>query len=530
MKLQIEASLGHWSRAQAFPSLASSLVGLEKESLRVAVDGGISQSPHPAALGSALTHPWLTTDYSEALLEFITPPFPKASEALGFLEKLQIYVQANLENELLWAGSMPCILKGEASIPIARYGSSNRGQMKHLYRVGLGHRYGRIMQVIAGIHFNFSFAPEVWPIWGASHKVAESGPRELADIGYMAMLRNLQRFGWLVLYLFGASPAVCKSFFADKPTRLQVFDEGTYYGPWATSLRMGDIGYQNRREEGMGVKANYDSLAGYIASLKRAIETPAPLWEEIGVKVDGDYRQLNANILQIENEYYSSVRPKQLLEGLEKPIQALSRRGIAYVELRSLDVNPFHALGVDEETLRFLHLLMCFALLYQSPGIGVAERREIDRNLNLVAHRGREPGLKLLRKGSDIGLRDWALQILDALEPLCEVMGAEAPAYRQTLALQRARVEDATQTPSALVLEEMRQRGEGFYEFFRRLSLQHARFFQQQSLDQASARELDALAVRSKAEQTALEASDNQGFDDFLKAYHDQDLEPKNIS
>lgn len=522
MKLQIEAALGHWSRAQAFPLLALSLVGLEKESLRVAVDGGISQAPHPAALGSALTHPWLTTDYSEALLEFITPPFDNSSDALGFLHRLQTYVQSKMEAELLWAGSMPCILKGEASIPIARYGHSNRGLMKHLYRVGLGHRYGRIMQVIAGIHFNFSFAPELWPIWGAASGHGALSASEQANIGYMAMLRNLQRFGWLVLYLFGASPAVCKSFFADKPNRLHIFDEGTYYGPWATSLRMGDIGYQNRREEGMGVKANYDSLADYVASLKRAIETPAPLWEEIGIKVNGEYRQLNANILQIENEYYSSVRPKQVLQGLEKPIHALSRRGIAYIELRSLDVSPFHALGVDEETLRFLHLLMCFALLYQSPGISRVERREIDHNLNLVAHRGREPGLRLECKGTDIGLQDWALQLLEALEPLCEIMGTEAGLYRETLALQRAKVEDAVRTPSARVLEEMRQHGEGFYEFFRRISLKHARFFQQQQLDSALAQELDALALASQAEQRALEASDSQDFDGFLKAYHEQ--------
>jgi len=54
--------------------LQGGLVGLEKESMRVGPDGSIAQTPHPAALGSALTHPFITTDYSEALLEFITPP------------------------------------------------------------------------------------------------------------------------------------------------------------------------------------------------------------------------------------------------------------------------------------------------------------------------------------------------------------------------------------------------------------------------------------------------------------------------
>lgn len=506
--------------------LASGLIGLEKEGLRVAANGGISQRPHPVTLGSALTHPWITTDYSEALLEFITPPCATTRDALGFLQNLQRYVQPRIEDELIWASSMPCILQGEASIPIAEYGRSNRGRMKHLYRVGLGNRYGRIMQVIAGIHCNVSFAPDLWPVWGHKRGLATRDLRDLADLGYMGLLRNLQRLGWLVLYLFGASPAVCKSFVADRPTRMQAFDEGTYFEPWATSLRMGGIGYQNRHEEGMGVKANYDSLADYVAALRRAIQTPAPLWEEIGVKVDGEYRQLNANILQIENEYYSSVRPKQLLQGLEKPVNALSRRGIAYIELRSLDLNPFHPLGINEKTLDFLQLFIRLAFLLESPPIGLAGRREIDRNLNLVAHRGREPGLKLLRNGDEVSLQDWAFEILDAMAPLCDVMGegrgGKSLYYRQLLAEQRAKVMDASVTPSAQVLEDMRQNGEGFYEFSRRQSQQHARFLQQQSLAPDIEQELDRLAHASLAEQRAMEEGDTQGFDEFLSAYEAQ--------
>ena len=136
--------------------LKGRLMGLEREALRVAPDGYISQVPHPAALGSALTHPLITTDYSEALLEFITPPLPDAEATLQGLDEIHRFVYPRIGDELLWSASMPCILAGEASIPIADYGRSNRGQMKHVYRRGLAWRYGRIMQVIAGIHFNFS--------------------------------------------------------------------------------------------------------------------------------------------------------------------------------------------------------------------------------------------------------------------------------------------------------------------------------------------------------------------------------------
>ncbi|HHJ13719.1 MAG TPA: glutamate--cysteine ligase, partial [Gammaproteobacteria bacterium] len=145
--------------------MRNSAMGVEKESLRVAQGGSIAQTPHPERLGSALTHPWITTDFAEALVEFITPPLNRVRDVLDFLRDTQQYVYRCLEDEFLWATSMPCVVDGETSIPIARYGSSNSGRMKHIYRRGLGYRHGRTMQVIAGVHFNYSFPPEFWPIY-----------------------------------------------------------------------------------------------------------------------------------------------------------------------------------------------------------------------------------------------------------------------------------------------------------------------------------------------------------------------------
>ncbi|MCG8426389.1 MAG: glutamate--cysteine ligase, partial [Chromatiales bacterium] len=222
-------------------AVTDALTGVEKECLRVSPDGSIAPSPHPQSLGSALTHPYITTDYSEALIEFITPPFVDSADALSFLCDTQKFVYQNLGPETLWATSMPCVLEGGANIPLAQYGSSNAGTMKTVYRRGLGHRYGRVMQVIAGVHFNFSFNTALWPIY--QELLGDQQPsRAFIDASYMGLTRNLQRYGWLIPYLFGASPAVCKSFLAGKPTRLESFDESTYYEPYATSLRMGDIG------------------------------------------------------------------------------------------------------------------------------------------------------------------------------------------------------------------------------------------------------------------------------------------------
>ncbi|MEJ2575481.1 MAG: glutamate--cysteine ligase [Gammaproteobacteria bacterium] len=524
MYVSVERALADLRRNGEPERLAGGLVGLEKESLRVADDGGIARTRHPSSLGAPLTHPWITTDYAESLLEFITPPHADVRAAMGDLSSLHAYVYRHLEGELLWATSMPCVLAGEERIPIAQYGTSNPGRMKHIYRVGLGHRYGRVMQVIAGVHFNYSVPEAFWPVYQAAVGESERDPRRFRDERYMGLIRNLQRVGWLVPYLFGASPAVCKSFFAGKTTRLEEFDQTTYYEPYATSLRMGDIGYQNRRERGVGVQVCYDSLAAYVKSLARAIETPAPAWEVIGVKVDGEYRQLNANILQIENEYYSSVRPKQVLDGLEKPTLALRRRGIRYIELRSLDVNAYHPLGIDEVQGRFIEVLLLFCLLAESPGVGMQERWEIDRNFEKVAHRGRDPEFRLVRSGRGVPLAEWGAQVLDGMEGVAEVLdhAGGAGGYRAAIASQRAKLADPQSTPSGRMLAEMRENGEGFYQLAKRLSVAHARYFRDYPLSAERRAMLDAEAVQSVARQAAIEAEQQEPFDVFLARYFAQ--------
>lgn len=501
----------------------NSSMGVEKESLRVNPTGSISQTPHPGSIGASLTHPYITTDYSEALTEFITPPFHEIREVLDFLRDTQQFVYQRLDDEYLWATSMPCVVAGETSIPIARYGSSNAGRMKHVYRVGLGNRYGRVMQVIAGVHFNYSFPPEFWTVY--SELEGNSLPmQDFISESYMALIRNLQRFGWLIPYLFGASPAICKSFLGGAPTTLSEFNDNTYFQPYATSLRMGDIGYQNNKENEHGIKANYDSLAAYIDSLSCAIRTPCPEYAKIGVLVDGEYRQLNANILQIENEYYSTIRPKQLLNGNEKPTLALKRRGIAYVELRSLDVNAFDPLGINERQMYFLECFLLFCLLHHSPCVSADERLAVDENELRAAHRGRDPGLTLIRGNHSIQLREWAGELLDEMQAVCELLdqGARGNPYCAALEEQRRKVNDPELTPSARMLNEMRDRGEGFYHFARRMSEIHQHFFNNLPLSDSRERYFTELAIKSIEDQQAMEAADEISFDEYLQRYFAQ--------
>ena len=504
--------------------LSAGRIGLEKEALRVTPDGAIAETPHPRGLGSALTHAHITTDFSEALIELITPPFPDVRQTLDFLERLHAFAYAHLDRELLWATSMPCSLRGDESIPIAEYGSSNVGMMKHVYRRGLSHRYGRVMQAISGVHFNYSLPDAFW----APFQEMEADPRprvEFISDAYFRLIRNFQRLGWMIPYLFGASPAVCRSFLGGATTGFEVLDRGTLYQPHATSLRMSDIGYKNTSQAALSI--SYDNLDGYVERLTRAIETPHPEFESIGVAVDGQYRQLNSNLLQIENEYYSFVRPKQVAHSGEKPTLALKRRGVQYVEIRALDVSAFDLIGVNESQLRFLEAFLLLCLLTDSPAIGDEELIEINFNQQLVACCGRDPGLKLQRDAGEVPLSEWAGAICTALEPICDTLdhAENEPLYRRALALQRDAIREPDALPSARLLHELRERDESFFDFGLRMSRAHRRSFRDRRLDAPTRRDFEAESARSIRQQSEIEAADTLSFPDYLQRYFEQSTE-----
>ncbi len=501
-------------------TLSTSKIGLEKESLRVSTEGGISQAPHPVAWGSALTHPQITTDFSEALTELVTPPCNSVAEVIQSLDDIQTFVYRNLDNEILWATSMPCVVAGETSIPLARYGSSNAAQMKTAYRRGLGLRYGRAMQVIAGVHFNYSFSDAFWK----RYQQLLDNSDELQDFiseQYMGVVRNLLRYGWLVPYLFGASPAVCKSFLNGQRTMLQEFNSNTYYEPYATSLRLGDIGYQNNKEDLAGIKACYDSLDAYVESMQCAINTPYDGYRDIGVEVNGVYQQLNTNILQIENEYYSSVRPKQIVQGDEKPSIALKKRGIAYVELRSVDVNVFDPHGINSEQLHFLEVFMLFCLLQDSPKLSKSEIDAIDENLLLVAHKGREPGLDLQRGEENISLQDWASELCNKMTAVASLLDRAnyCENYFSSVKSQIASVFEPELTPSARMLAEMREHDEGFFHHAQGMSMHHNQYYKNHPLSEEKVRFFENMANESLAKQKKIESEDAISFDEYLENY-----------
>jgi glutamate--cysteine ligase len=493
--------------------------GVEKESLRVTPDGHISQRPHPHALGSALTNEHITTDYSEALIELVTPAFTQSWELLQYLCDLHQFVYRHLDDELLWATSMPCIVGGDASIPIAEFGRSNIGRMKTIYRRGLSHRYGRIMQAISGVHFNYSFPPGFWPVLQDVLR-ARRGGQDFISEAYFALLRNYRRFGWIVLYLFGNSPAVCKSFFAGREVTLPLRDSGTACLPYATSLRMSDLGYRNKNQAGVDISVN--SLEHYMRDLQHAITTPNADYERIGVKVDGEYRQLNANLLQIENEYYSFIRPKRVARSGERPTKALRRAGVEYVEVRALDVSAYDPVGVNQNKMRFLEAFLALCVLKESESLEPAEQLDYDANHVIVARNGREPGLELRRDGRDYPMLAWAGEILDQMQGICALLDegdAQRP-YAAALAAQLAKIDDVTLTPSARQLQELDTTGESFFDFGLRMSALHKAYF----LELYPPNEQRLAEFRNEADesleaQARIEASDRMSFDEYLQKY-----------
>jgi len=493
--------------------------GVEKESLRVTPAGRIAQSPHPRALGSALCSEHITTDYSEALIELVTPPFTTSWELLQYLLDLHQFVYRHLGDELLWATSMPCALQGDASIPIAQYGTSNVARMKMVYRHGLGVRYGRMMQAISGVHFNYSFPAGFWEVYAAARASHDHG-RDFVSAGYFDLLRNYRRFGWIVLYLFGVSPVVCKSFLQGRNVTLPELSPGTFYEPYATSLRMSDIGYRNRNQAGLSVSVN--SLEEYVRDLSRAIFTPHPPYEAIGVKVNGEYQQLNANILQIENEYYSFIRPKRLARSGERPTKALLRGGVEYVEVRALDVSAYDPVGVNQHKLRFLEAFVALCLLKESPPIGISEQDSLDENHLTVARRGREPGLELWRDGRRVRMADWAEELIDSMAGICELLDQGDPSrpYAHALASQAAKLRDVSLTPSARLLAELEATGEGFFDLALRMSAMHkAYFLELYTPNPERLAEFTSEAEASLEQQRAVEQSDRINFEQYLAQY-----------
>ncbi len=525
MTLSLNDYICAFNQDEKLSALASIGRGIEREALRVLSEGKLSDKGHYHALGSALTHPQITTDFSETLLEFITPVSHSPETAIAQLQDVQKYTLSNIDGELLWPMSMPCFVDSDSNIPLAQYGSSNIGKMKTVYRQGLKNRYGSMMQVISGIHFNFSFSNDFWSVLQELHQ-DKSNLTDYISSQYFSILRNYKRYCWLIPYLYGSSPAICGSFLQGKDHTLpfKKAPEGSLYLEYATSLRMSDLGYTSSEQSSLQIC--YNNLSGYVDGVQDAIALKSKDFEKIGVKVNGEYQQLNNNVLQIENELYAPIRPKRVIKPGEKPSQALRERGVEYIEVRALDVNPFVDTGISLNQVYFLDIFLTYCAFVDNKKFDCDSQKYYEKNMDEVVLRGRDPELLLsdVDKQGHVTLKSiktWGNELFDQMACVANLLDKayKTNKYSETLNVERTKINNSQLTPSAEILSIIVDQKQSLSTY----ALTIAANYRQQTLDREyqfySQQYFEKSVETSHQEQLDIETNDKVNFDEFLTDY-----------
>lgn len=500
---------------QGHPSLNRLQRGIERETLRISPDGSLSQQPHPSSLGATLTHPKITTDFCEAQLELITGVHTNAQDCLDELHDIHLFVYEELDDELLWPASMPCGVGIDERIPIARYGTSNEGRFKEVYRLGLGNRYGRLMQTISGIHYNFSIPDSLWAQLAQCDGVANT--QQFRDDSYLRMVRNFRRHNWLLIYLFGASPAVCRTFLTDREHSLAVLDRTTYYLPHATALRMGPLGYQSDAQSHHPV--DYNSLSSYVRSMVPTLSETYEPYKNIGICEAGDYRQLSDTLLQIEAELYSTIRIKPKPQSPERALVALQRRGIEYVEVRCMDIDPFEPLGINLDTMQFIDVFLLYSLLADNEHESQQQASKNLSNQLRVVHHGRQPNVELEAPESIRSLEEWSREILDECQKVASTMdeAGATDAHTKQVKHQIEKVLDSAKTPSAQLQKLMTNRQQPFASLGLELAIEHYDKMKRRALSEQTRAEFERLAQQSHIDQFSIEEASSEDFESYRK-------------
>ena len=496
--------------------------GIEKESLRINSNGSISSKKHPRKLGSALTNYFITTDFAEALLELVTPTFTNTQECLDFLTDLHAFVHRSIDGELLWPLSMPCSISSDKEIPIGRYGSSNSGMMKYTYRKGLSYRYGSKMQAIAGIHYNFSFPDEFFEKIATLKNLDSKNLKDIKNESYLGMARNFKRHEWLYFLLFGASPAISDTF-TNQEQELDGFktlSKGSLFRPHATSLRMGDIGYISEIQDDLSISIN--SIEEYLEDLKTALIMPHAKYKDIGEFLNEERIQINSSVLQIENEYYSTIRPKRICPSGERPINVLRDQGIEYLELRCVDLDPFSPIGMQRDQADFLDMLLILCFLKESPPLNKEEGALLKENHKKIINFGRESSLRIFSEEGEGSVKDLAKKLLEEMAEIAETVSGvlfqgEENLWGKSLEMQTLKIEDLDLTPSAKLLNRLDQDNLSYNELGVEIAEENSKFFQNHSL--ANENIFSKEASSSMERQKLLESEKGLPFEEYLREF-----------
>ena len=492
--------------------------GIERETLRVTENGRISEQPAPKELGNILTHPFITADFAEAQPELITSVHDSPAAVLNELEKIHAFMAKNLKNELMWSPSMPCELPPKSRIKTADFGQTNLGRLKGLYRSGLAERYGKEMQTICAIHYNFSFNQYFWE-WLKQIEKSREPIKQYKSRRYFDLMRNFRRYSWLLTYLFGASPATCESFVQSKNHGLIKFhDRETMFSPYSTSLRSADIGYKSSVQSEY-VTVSYNGLAEYVSSLKAAIQKNFKGYEKFSEKKS----QISSSLLQSEAEFYTTIRAKRKVESGENFLLSLSKNGVEYVELRLLDLNPFTPLGISEDQIRFLDIFLLFCLLIESPKDNGKRLEDNAFNYNAAILNGRDKSLTLRDGGKETTLETWANEIIKQLRGIANFIDTVEKSTRNQESLKTISklVSDPELTPSGKMLGEMSEKELSFLQFGLRRSKENHKHYLDLYLDIEELEFFKNITEESHKKARKLEDDEKEDFNAFLKNFVD---------
>ena len=401
--------------------------GIEWESLRANGDGELSLTPHPEIFGDKFTNPLITTDFSESQIEIITPAFDTIDEAFSTFSLLSDLVNSSLpEDEYLWFQSIPCILPYWDKIPIAQY--SEEGEASQKYREELAKKYGVKKQMISGVHFNFSFSDN---LLRKLHYMEdpELSFQEFKNNVYLKIARNYLRYCWLIIYLTGCSIGSHKTFSNECIHLMDAKDEyGSYYSTKGPSFRNASCGYKNLKD----LYPSYDSVEDFTSDIQKFID-------------DGD--------LSEAKELYTQIRLKP--KNPKDMLNSLNQDGIEYIEIRTLDINPFYKCGLVLHDMTFLHLFLIYMYIKEESDYPLWQE-EAKINEENVAEKAYVDSMRLLRDGEEVTLRSWAADIINEMYGMCEVLGID---HMKTLSMMMNRIANPDLTYGKRLLKLIEKEG-----------------------------------------------------------------------
>ncbi|UUW64932.1 bifunctional glutamate--cysteine ligase GshA/glutathione synthetase GshB [Clostridium perfringens] len=412
--------------------------GLEKENVRVTESGNLALTPHPKAFGDREKNAYIKTDFSESQLEMVTPVCNTLEEVYSFICNLNKVVSLEIikNGEFLWPQSNPPILPREEEIPIAKL--SNRED--ELYRENLSYKYGKKKQVISGIHYNFSFKEEFIKLLYKELKV-EKDFREFKDDIYLRMARNFQKYHWLLIYLTGASPVFHESYIDEIKKEGEKLGEDSYYIKDDTSLRNSSYGYKNKKD----YYVSYNSIEEYASDAKNLVKDKE---------------------IQSIKEYYNPIRLKSL--GSEDMLESLLNKGIDYLEVRLLDLDPLSIQGVSKETLYLVHLFMIYTLLKENKEITYKDQEEFFKNHDMVALKGRNEEAVIYENGVPVLLKDKGREILSEMGEIVEILFSNNEEFKNVIKRALEKINNPHDTISEKLIKDIKE--EGYINFHMRLA------------------------------------------------------------